>query len=98
MTQLPLKNQTIYQVYVRNHTTEGTFQALIKDLPRIQQLGATILYVLPIHPIGKEARKGSLGSPYSIVDYYAINPELGSLEDFRTLLDEAHKLGLKVMF
>ena len=92
-----LKNQTIYQVYVRNHTPEGTFQALIKDLPRIQELGASILYVLPIHPIGKEARKGTLGSPYSIVDYYAINPELGTLDDFKALLNEAHRLGLKVM-
>ena len=97
MTQSHLKNQTIYQVYVRNHTKEGTFQALLKDLPRIQQLGATILYLLPIHPIGKEARKGTLGSPYSIVDYYSINPELGTLDDFKVLVKEAHKLGLSVM-
>ena len=92
-----LKNQTIYQVYVRNHTPQGTLTALIDDLPRIQQLGASILYLLPIHPIGKEARKGTLGSPYSIVDYYEVNPELGTLDDVKRLLKKAHELGLKVM-
>lgn len=92
-----LKNQTIYQVYVRNHTKEGTFKALEKDLDRIASLGVDILYLLPIHPLGKKERKGTLGSPYAISDYYAINEELGNLEDFKTLLNAAHKLGLQVM-
>ena len=92
-----LKTQTIYQIYVRNHTHEGTLKALIKDLPRIAKLGAKILYVLPIHPIGVVARKGTLGSPYSIQDYYAVNPELGNLDDVKAFLNQAHKLGLQVM-
>ena len=92
-----LKQQTIYQVFVRNHTQEGTFQALIKDLPRIQQLGVHWLYLLPIHPIGKLARKGNVGSPYSIQDYYQIDSSLGTSDDLKKLIQEAHRLGMKVM-
>jgi cyclomaltodextrinase / maltogenic alpha-amylase / neopullulanase len=92
-----LKNQTIYQVYVRNHTKEGTFKALMSDLDRIKQLGADIVHFLPIHPIGVKNRKGTLGSPYSISDYRAINPEYGTIGDFRLLVDAMHEKGLKVM-
>jgi len=92
-----LRQQTIYQVFVRNHTKEGTFQALIKDLPRIQSLGISVLYLLPIHPIGVLARKGKVGSPYSIRDYYAIDEALGTEKDLKALITEAHRLGLKVM-
>ena len=92
-----LKNETIYQVFVRNYSPEGTFKALERDLPRIADLGVSILYLLPIHPIGVTARKGSLGSPYAITDYCAVNPELGTLEDFISLLNAAHQNGLKVM-
>ena len=92
-----LRQQTIYQVFVRNHTKEGTFQALIKDLPRIQTLGVSVLYLLPIHPIGVLARKGKVGSPYSIRDYYAIDEALGNEKDLKALITEAHRLGLKVM-
>ncbi len=92
-----LRQQTIYQVFVRNHTQEGTFLSLIKDLPRIQSLGVSILYLLPIHPIGVLARKGKVGSPYSIRDYYAIDEALGTEKDLKALIIEAHRLGLKVM-
>ena len=92
-----LRQQTIYQVFVRNHTKEGTFQALIKDLPRIQSLGISVLYLLPIHPIGVLARKGKVGSPYSIRDYYAIDEALGTEKDLKALITEAHRFGLKVM-
>ncbi|HZJ89644.1 MAG TPA: alpha-amylase family glycosyl hydrolase [Bacilli bacterium] len=92
-----LKHATIYQVYPRNHTPEGTFQALIKDLERIKALDVDILYLLPIHPLGEKSRKGTLGSPYAIKDYYAINPEHGSLADFKALIRAAHELELKVM-
>lgn len=92
-----LKNETIYQIYVRNHTSEGTFRALESDLPRLKDLGVSILYLLPINPIGEVERKGTLGSPYSIKDYYAINPELGTLDDFKHLVRTAHAQGLKIM-
>lgn len=92
-----LKQQTIYQVFVRNHTQEGTFQALIKDLPRIKRLGVQWLYLLPIHPIGKLARKGKVGSPYSIQDYYQIDSSLGTKDDLKALIQEAHRLGMSMM-
>ena len=105
------KNATIYEVNVRQHTPEGTFNALIPDLPRLKELGADILWLMPVHPIGEVNRKGgenannyivepgssSLGSPYSVQDYYAINPDYGTLEDFKRFVDEAHALGLRVI-
>ena len=89
------RNQVIYSVFVRNHTPEGTFDGVRRDLPRIRDLGADVLWLLPIHPIGEAARKGSLGCPYAIRDYRAVNPEYGTLDDFRRLVDEAHSLGMK---
>jgi glycosidase len=87
----------IYQVYVRNHTPEGTFKALLNDLGRIKALGTDIIHFLPIHPIGVKKRKGTLGSPYSISDYRSVNPEYGTIGDFRQLIEAMHQKGLKVM-
>jgi glycosidase len=96
-TSETLRKLFIYQVYVRNHTEEGTFKALVKDLDRIKALGADIVYLLPIHEIGEVNRKGTLGSPYAIKDYYSINHELGTLEDFKTLIDAVHSREMKLM-
>ena len=82
---------------LRNHTKEGTFKALEKDLARIKDLGADYIYLLPIHPIGEKSRKGSIGSPYSIKDYWEINEDLGTVDDFKSLINKAHETGLKVM-
>ena len=92
-----LINSTIYQVYVRNFTKEGTFNALSEKLDYIKNLGIDILYLLPISPIGEVGRKGDLGSPYSINDYSKINPELGTLEDFKTLIKATHDYQMKLM-
>ena len=92
-----LINSTIYQVYVRNFTNEGTFNALNEKLDYIKNLGIDILYLLPISPIGEVGRKGDLGSPYSISDYSKINPELGTLEDFKTLIKATHDHQMKLM-
>jgi len=89
------RNQVIYSVFVRNHTPEGTFEALRRDLERIRSLGVDIIWLLPIHPIGRKARKGTLGSPYAISDYRAVNPEYGTLEDFRHLVENVHQMGMK---
>ncbi|NBI66380.1 alpha-amylase [Pseudoflavonifractor sp. 60] len=94
-THKGLRNQTIYSVFVRNHTPEGTFQGVRRDLPRIRDLGADIVWLMPIHPIGERARKGTLGSPYAIRDYRAVNPEFGTLEDFQQLVEDIHALGMK---
>ncbi len=96
-TDTGLRQKTIYSVFVRNHTEEGTFQALIGDLPRIKALGCDYIWLMPIHPIGEKARKGTLGSPYAIRDYRAINPEYGTLDDFKALADAVHAAGMKLM-
>ena len=94
-TSKAYRNQVIYSVYVRNHTREGTFEGVRRDLPRIKELGADVIWLMPIHPIGEKARKGSLGSPYAIRDYLSVNPEYGTLEDFRRLVDDIHGLGMR---
>ena len=91
------KNMVIYEVNIRQYTPEGTFNAFIEHLPRLEELGADILWVMPIQPIGEEKRKGGLGSYYSIKDYTAINPEFGTMEDFQNLVDEAHERGMLVI-
>ena len=94
-TSTAFRNQVMYSVYVRNHSEEGTFKAVEKDLDRIKGLGVDIIWLMPIHPIGKAARKGELGSPYAISNYREINPELGTLEDFKDLVNAIHSKGMK---
>ena len=94
-TNTAFRGQLMYSVFVRNHTKEGTFRALEADLDRIAALGTDIIWLMPIHPIGKEARKGELGSPYAIQDYRDINPEYGTLGDFIHLIEEIHRRGMK---
>ena len=96
-TDTGLQTRVIYSIYVRNHTQEGTFLSLIPDLDRIRALGTDIIWFLPIHPIGVEGKKGSLGCPYANRDYRTVNPAYGTMEDFRTLVEEIHKRGMKVM-
>lgn len=92
-----LQNQVIYSIYVRNHTTEGTFRAVIDDLDRIRALGTDIIWFMPIHPIGVEGKKGTLGCPYANRDYRSVNPAYGTMEDFRALIDAIHARGMKCM-
>lgn len=87
----------IYQINTRQFTSEGTFAAAQKQLPRLAQMGVDIVWLMPIHPIGEAGRKGTLGSPYAVRDYRAVNPELGTEAEFRAFVDEAHRLGLKVI-
>lgn len=96
-TSTDLRGKLIYQIYVRNYSKSGTFQAVIDDLPRITSLGTDYIYLTPIHPISKKNRKGDLGSPYAVSDYYAINPELGTLSDFQELVAAVHNKGLKLL-
>jgi glycosidase len=91
------RNLVIYEIYVRSHSPQGTFQGVTDDLPRIKELGVDVIWLMPIHPIGQIQRKGSLGCPYSIADYYRVNHEYGSLQDFVRLVETAHSLNLKVM-
>lgn len=87
----------IYQVNTRQFTPEGTFAAAQRHLPRLARMGVDILWLMPIHPIGETNRKGTLGSPYAVRDYRAVNPELGTEAEFRAFVAEAHRLGMKVI-
>ncbi|MBU0534148.1 MAG: alpha-amylase [Candidatus Omnitrophica bacterium] len=92
-----LRNKIIYEVYVRNHGKTGTFKDVSKDLNRIKELGVDIIWFMPIHPIGKVNRKGNLGCPYSISDYAKVNPEYGTENEFKKLIEEIHNHDMKVM-
>lgn len=91
------KNAAIYQLNTRQFSPEGTFEAAAKELPRIKELGCDIIWLMPIHPIGEKNRKGTLGSPYSVKDYYAVNPEFGTLDDLKAFVQQAHDLGMYVI-
>jgi len=91
------KDAVLYQINTRQFTPEGTFRAAERELPRLKALGVTVLWLMPIHPIGKENRKGTLGSPYSVQDYYAVNPEFGTKADLKHFVDAAHAQGLHVI-
>jgi cyclomaltodextrinase len=92
-----LRDGVIYEIYPRAFSAAGDFNGITARLDELQDLGVNILWLMPIHPIGEQLRKGSLGSPYAIKDYYAINPEFGTAEDFKRLVNEAHKRNLKVI-
>ena len=91
------KKSVLYEVNIRQYTPEGTFKAFETHLPRLKELGVDILWIMPINPISVKNRKGSLGSYYSVQDYKAVNPEFGTLEDFKNLVNKAHELGFKVI-
>jgi glycosidase len=91
------KNAVIYQINTRQFTFEGTFRAAEDHLPRLNALGIDILWLMPVHEIGIKNRKGSLGSPYSVKDYYSVNPEFGSLEDLKHFVQAAHRMGMYVI-
>ncbi|MBL7745005.1 MAG: 1,4-alpha-glucan branching protein [Chitinophagaceae bacterium] len=88
---------SIYEVNVRQYTPEGTFNAFAKHLPRLKDMGVQTIWFMPITPISVRNRKGTLGSYYACSDYMSINPEFGTLKDFKSTVRKAHKLGLKVM-
>lgn len=92
-----VKSGVIYEIYPRAFSKEGTFAGIEAKLPELKDLGVTILWLMPIHPVGLEHRKGTLGSSYSVRDYYGVNSEYGTLDDFKRLVASAHKLGLKVI-
>lgn len=91
----PPKDQlAIYEVFVRNFSPEGTFRGVIPGLDSLKAMGVNTLWLMPIHPVGVKNRKGEYGSPYSIRDFYDVNPDFGTKEDFKALVDAAHAKGM----
>ena len=91
------RHAAIYEVNLRQFSAEGTLKAAMASLPRLKALGVDILWLMPLQPIGRQERKGTLGSYYSIRDYTAVNPEFGTLADVRAYVQAAHALGMKVI-
>lgn len=91
------RNRVLYSVFVRNYSQAGTFEAVRQDLDRIKALGVDILWLMPIHPIGEKARKGTWGSPYAAKDFRAITPDFGTEDDLKRLVASAHEKGMQVI-
>jgi glycosidase len=91
------KDATMYELNVRQFSKEGTFNAIISHLPRLKKMGVDVVWLMPIHPIGIKNRKGSLGSYYAVKDYKAVNPEFGSMDDFKKLVKSVHDLDMKII-
>lgn len=92
-----VRKAVLYEVYLRSFSPEGTFEGLRTRIPELKDLGVTVIWLMPIHPIGIEERKGTLGSPYSVRDYYGINTEFGTEEDFQRLVKTIHDNGMRVI-
>jgi 1,4-alpha-glucan branching enzyme len=93
-----VRNSAIYEVFVRDFSRSGDFRGVTRGLDRIQAVGANVVWLMPIYPVGMANRKGSLGSPYAVRDYLAVNPEFGTVADFKALVQavHAHRVGQRL--
>jgi cyclomaltodextrinase / maltogenic alpha-amylase / neopullulanase len=92
-----LRSGTIYEIFPRDFSLAGNLGGVTAKLDELHGLGVNILWTMPIHPIGNKFRKGKFGSPYSVKDYYAVDPNYGTVSDYKQLVSEAHKRGMKVI-
>lgn len=90
-------NCNIYEVNLRQYTKGGNFNDFAKELPRLKKMGVELLWLMPIHPVGIEGRKGSLGSYYAVKNYKEVSPEFGTVDDFKTLVKTAHEMEMKII-
>ncbi len=92
-----VKNAVIYEINLRSISKDRSFKALEGQIPELKNLGITVISLMPIHPIGELNRRGILGSPYAIKDFYTVNTKFGTLEDFKSLVNTTHQQGLKII-
>lgn len=92
-----VRDGVVYEIFTRNFSPAGNFDGITRRLDDLQNLGVTVLWLMPIHPTGQLNKKGTIGSPYAVRDYYAINPDYGSKEDFKRLVQQTHKRGMKII-
>ena len=101
-TLTPISKQNIahsvlYEANIRQYSSEGTFNAFTKDLPVLKEMGVKVIWLMPINPISSTKSKGPLGSYYAVSDYTKVNPEFGTLKDFKFLVKKAHSLGMYII-
>jgi cyclomaltodextrinase len=92
-----LRSSVVYEIFPRNFSREGDLNAITARLDELNALGVNILWLMPIHPTGEKMKKGSIGSPFAVRDFYAVNPDYGTTNDFKRLIDEAHKRNMKIV-
>lgn len=92
-----IRDAVIYQIWERAYSQKGDFNGIASDLDRLKDLGVDVLWLMPVHPIGQVKKKGSIGSPYAVRDYYGVNPDYGTPADLKRLVAESHKRGMKVI-
>lgn len=92
-----VRDGVIYEINPRTFSATGNLNAITARLDDLKNLGVTVLWLMPIHPAGQLKKKGSIGSPYAVRDYYTINPDYGSKDDLHRLVTEAHRRVLKVI-
>ena len=92
-----IRDAVVYEIFPRQFSPKGDFAGITARLDELKALGVDVLWLMPIHPLGRLKAKGSIGSPYAVRDYYAVNPDYGTKEDFRRLVEGAHTRGLKVI-
>lgn len=92
-----IRDAVIYEINTRTFSREGTFNGITAKLDQLKSLGVTVLWLMPVHPIAEAKKKGSIGSPYAVRDYYGVNPAFGTKADLKKLVTESHARGLKVI-
>ena len=92
-----LREGVVYEIFPRNFSAHGNFNGITARLDELKDLGVNILWLMPIHPVGEKMKKGTLGSPYAVRDYYGINPDYGTKADLQRLIAEAHRREMKVI-
>jgi len=92
-----LRSAVVYEIFPRNFSQEGTLNAITARMDELKDLGVDILWLMPIQPIGEKMKKGTIGSPFAVRDFYAVNPDYGTTNDFKRLVAEAHQRGMKVV-
>ncbi|MES3628823.1 MAG: alpha-amylase family glycosyl hydrolase [Longimonas sp.] len=95
-----VSDAVIYEMFIPDFSPEGTFQGAIERFDHLEQLGVNTIWLMPIHPIGEERAKtdiGELGSPYSIRDFYGVNPDYGTKDDLQDFVSAAHERNMRVI-
>ncbi len=92
-----VRSGVVYEIFPRAFSQEGTFNGVTAQLDRLRELGVNILWLMPVHPIGQEKKKGGIGSPYAVRDFYGVNPDYGTPEDLKRLVREAHRRDMRVI-
>ena len=97
-TPASLNTAIIYGVHPRIFSAGGNLAGVSAQLSRLKSLGVTVVWLMPITPIGQATGiHPTVNSPYCVRDFYAINPSYGSGSDLTNLVNTVHSLGMKVI-